>query len=189
MRFLYSFLLIALCALPLQARNIHGDVNGDYNVNITDVTDLIDMLLRGNTSGNMAADVNNDGRIRIDDVTDLIDMLLRGDAVLYTYPDDLKMVQFYTNHALQDGTWRTTMAMGDWTRNYLGGRYWDASYWNPDDIITNMPYQWWSSDNALSMVVCWGIWSQLCIIWTRRKPHRYIRAGHQRWQLCFCWSC
>lgn len=143
MRFLYSFLLIALCTLPLQARNIHGDVNGDYNVNITDVTDLIDMLLRGNTSGNMAADVNNDGRIRIDDVTDLIDMLLRGDAVLYTYPEELKMVQFYTNHALQDGTWRTTMAMGDWTRNYLGGRYWDASYWNPDDIITNMPYQWW----------------------------------------------
>ena len=155
MRFLYSFLLIAVCALPLQARNIHGDVNGDYNVNITDVTDLIDMLLRGNTSGNMAADVNNDGRIRIDDVTDLIDMLLRGDAVLYTYPEELKMVQFYTNSALQFGAWRSSMAMGDWTRYYGGGNYWHVSYWYPVMGQVTSSYQWWFLG---AYGACFGLW-------------------------------
>ena len=73
----YSLILIVGCAISLQAKTIQGDVDGDYGVNIDDVTTLINMLLRGNTSGNMAADVDGDGRINIDDVTDLIDKLLK----------------------------------------------------------------------------------------------------------------
>ena len=53
-----------------------GDVNGDGQVNISDVTDLIDLLLAGTGAGNAAADVNGDGQVSISDVTDLIDMLL-----------------------------------------------------------------------------------------------------------------
>ena len=53
-----------------------GDVNGDGQVNISDVTDLIDLLLTGTGAGNAAADVNGDGQVNISDVTDLIDMLL-----------------------------------------------------------------------------------------------------------------
>ena len=53
-----------------------GDVNGDGQVNISDVTDLIDLLLAGTGAGNAAADVNGDGQVNISDVTDLIDMLL-----------------------------------------------------------------------------------------------------------------
>jgi surface protein len=53
-----------------------GDVDGNGQVTIADVTALIDLLLGGVTSGNPAADVNGDGSISIADVTALIDMLL-----------------------------------------------------------------------------------------------------------------
>ena len=139
----YSLLLIAVFALPLQAKTILGDIDGNYAVNIEDVTEIINMLLHGNTSGNMTADVNGDGRINIDDVTDLIDKLLKGVAVTYTYPDELKMVQFYTNSALQFGAMRSSMAMGDWTRDYGRGNTWNASYWYPMTSLVTTPYQWW----------------------------------------------
>ena len=155
MRFLYSLLLIAVCALPLQARNIPYDINGDYDVNITDVTDLIDLLLSGNTEGNMAADVNGSGFVNIADVIDLIDILIRGNAVTYTYPEELKMVQFYTNHALQDGAWRTTMAMGDWTRYFNGSTDWNSSFWYPVMGQVTSPYQWWFLG---AYGACFGLW-------------------------------
>lgn len=141
-RLFYSLILIVGCALSLQAKTIHGDVNGDYGVDIGDVTELINIVLRGNTSGNMVADVNGDGHINIADVTDLINILLRGEAA-YTYPEELKMVQFYTNSALQFGAWRSSMAMGDWTRNFAGGNAWNASYWHPVTTQLSLPYQWW----------------------------------------------
>jgi len=56
-----------------------GDVNGDGEVNISDVTALIDLLLSGETGTEMA-DVNNDGEVSISDVTSIIDMLLGGDV-------------------------------------------------------------------------------------------------------------
>ena len=55
-----------------------GDVNHDGEVNISDVTSIIDYLL-GTSSDNFdkeAADVNHDGEINISDVTTLVDMLL-----------------------------------------------------------------------------------------------------------------
>lgn len=54
-----------------------GDVDGDGNINISDVTALIDLLL---TDGSMTAgaDVDGDGNLTISDVTALIDMLLVG---------------------------------------------------------------------------------------------------------------
>ena len=57
-----------------------GDVNGDGEVNISDVTTLIDYLLITNASGidTEAADCNQDGSINISDVTALIDYLLSG---------------------------------------------------------------------------------------------------------------
>ena len=57
-----------------------GDVDGDGNVNISDVTALIDYLLSGNATGvNVtAADCDQDGNVNISDVTALIDYLLSG---------------------------------------------------------------------------------------------------------------
>jgi len=59
-----------------------GDVNNDGQVNIADVTSLIDYLLGGSAdSVNLqAADVNPDGQVNIADVTSLIDRLLGGSA-------------------------------------------------------------------------------------------------------------
>ena len=55
-----------------------GDVNMDGDVNIADVTALIDYLLNGDDSAIdlTAANVNEDNSVDISDVTHLIDMLL-----------------------------------------------------------------------------------------------------------------
>ena len=63
---------------------IRGDVNGDSNVNISDVTALIDPLLGGGTISNPAADCNQDGSINISDVTALIDLLLNNETTSNT---------------------------------------------------------------------------------------------------------
>ena len=51
-----------------------GDVNGDGLINLEDVTELIDILLLGDSVD--SADIDGDGRITIADVTELIDMIL-----------------------------------------------------------------------------------------------------------------
>ena len=57
---------------------IAGDVNSDGEVNISDVTVLIDYLLNPDDAhiDRVAADVNTDGEINISDVTGIIDILL-----------------------------------------------------------------------------------------------------------------
>jgi hypothetical protein len=55
-----------------------GDVNHDHNVNIADVTALIDYILGSGEVCEICADVNGDGPINIGDVTALIDVLLGG---------------------------------------------------------------------------------------------------------------
>ena len=60
-----------------------------------------------------------------------------------TYDQRLAHIEFYTNSGLQFGAWRTTMAMGDWTRNNGGGNYWHVSYWYPVEAQVTTPYQWW----------------------------------------------
>jgi hypothetical protein len=59
---------------------LRGDVNGDGQVKIGDVTILISYLLSGDTSGiNLqAADCDQNGEIQIGDVTALINYLLSG---------------------------------------------------------------------------------------------------------------
>lgn len=55
-----------------------GDVDHDNNINIADVTALIDYLLRDVSAAPAEADVNGDHSIDISDVTSLIDYLLSG---------------------------------------------------------------------------------------------------------------
>ena len=66
--------------LTIRSIEKRGDVNVDGNVNISDVTALIDYLLGGDTSGILlpSADCNQDGSVDINDVTTLIDYLLNG---------------------------------------------------------------------------------------------------------------
>ena len=76
---LYNNSEVITAEYVIEIPDIHkpGDVNHDGNVNIKDVTDLIDYLL-GIDNGicTICADVKNDGAINIADVTNLIDMLL-----------------------------------------------------------------------------------------------------------------
>ncbi|MBR2084084.1 MAG: SusD/RagB family nutrient-binding outer membrane lipoprotein [Muribaculaceae bacterium] len=60
-----------------------------------------------------------------------------------SYDQRLAHIEFYTNSGLQFGAWRTTMAMGDWTRNNGGGNYWHVSYWYPVEAQVTTVYQWW----------------------------------------------
>lgn len=59
---------------------VSGDMNGDGEVNVTDVALLVDYILgSGNNSFDAAhADVNGDGSITITDVTQLINIIIEG---------------------------------------------------------------------------------------------------------------
>jgi len=57
-----------------------GDVNGDSNISIADVTALINILLSGETTAAIPlGDIDFDGKISISDVTSLINRLLSSD--------------------------------------------------------------------------------------------------------------
>ncbi len=60
-----------------------------------------------------------------------------------TYQTRLAHIEFYTNHAYMIGSWRASMACGDWTRNFDGGNYWNVSFWYPVQGQVTTPYQWW----------------------------------------------
>ena len=50
-------------------------MNGDGDFSISDVSGLIDLLIKGNELP-IFADVDGDGRVTVKDVTELINMLL-----------------------------------------------------------------------------------------------------------------
>ena len=56
---------------------LRGDVNKDGDINIADVTTLVDLLL-ANSEMTPEADCNLDGLLNISDLTALIDYLLNG---------------------------------------------------------------------------------------------------------------
>lgn len=70
---------MATCSfmVTVTGATVAGDVNGDGNISIADVTMLIDVILSQDLDGNAQADVNQDGAVNIIDVTALIDMLLK----------------------------------------------------------------------------------------------------------------
>lgn len=61
---------------PERLQAMEYDVNGDNNVDISDVVALIDMLLKPENPQITHADVNSSGSIEISDVTTLIDYIL-----------------------------------------------------------------------------------------------------------------
>jgi len=52
-----------------------GDVNGDGEVNVTDLVPLVNMIL-GITQSNAAADVNGDGEVNVTDLVPLVNLIL-----------------------------------------------------------------------------------------------------------------
>ena len=70
------------CIVTLSAIGLKGDVNGDGNVTVADVTALINLVLSGNASAaaHSAADMNEDGNLTVADVTALISYVLAGSS-------------------------------------------------------------------------------------------------------------
>ena len=56
---------------------IEGDLNGDEELDVTDVVELIDMVLAGTYDA--VADINGDGEVDVTDVVELIDIVLAGE--------------------------------------------------------------------------------------------------------------
>ena len=81
--FMYLLPVLMMLAVPFQVDAddfLRGDTNQDGNVNIADVTNLIDYLLSDTMPEDQAqpCDTNQDGMVNISDVTNLIDYLLNG---------------------------------------------------------------------------------------------------------------
>ena len=62
----------------LKIEDKNGDVNGDGEVNVSDINVVIDIILGGNYDDDTKrrADVNNDGEIGVSDINRLIDLIL-----------------------------------------------------------------------------------------------------------------
>ena len=63
--FLYNQLDIAL----------QGDINGDAEVNVLDVVELVNIVLEL-SEGNNSSDINQDGEINILDIVELVNIIL-----------------------------------------------------------------------------------------------------------------
>ena len=57
------------------AATLRGDVNGDGEVDVRDITALIDVIMNSITN-NQRADVNGDSEIDVRDITALIDIIM-----------------------------------------------------------------------------------------------------------------
>lgn len=70
--------IYAVAATPHPDDVLLGDVDGDGEITIGDVTELIDCLLMGtsNDEQRIACDIDQDGKISIGDVTALIDIII-----------------------------------------------------------------------------------------------------------------
>ena len=64
---------------PIKFREhvVKGDVNGDGEVNIADVSSIIDVILTNDASFGNQMDVNGDGEVNIADVNAIIDIILK----------------------------------------------------------------------------------------------------------------
>ena len=112
-----------------------GDVDRDGAVNISDVTCLIDNLLKGVPEG----DVDQDGSVNISDVTSLIDYLLKGswsdDPV--TPPDSHHWVDL----GLPSGTLWATCNLGANSPDEYGDYFaWGET--EPKDVYNWSTYKW-----------------------------------------------
>ena len=54
-----------------------GDINGDGEINVSDVTALINKILGSSTYSDASCDINGDGEINVSDVTALINLILK----------------------------------------------------------------------------------------------------------------
>ena len=96
MKKLMTLFALTLVAFTANAQStLKGDVNGDGEVNVTDVTMIVEHVLGQNNSSFIAAnaDVNGDGSITVTDVAEAVNIILDGNGgntpqAYLTCPDD-----------------------------------------------------------------------------------------------------
>ena len=84
-------ILLALLVMGIAfgAHAMKGDVNGDGEVNISDVNNVISIILSGGTDA--AGDVNGDGEVNISDVNAVIEIILHGTTEDEITPKDIDL--------------------------------------------------------------------------------------------------
>ncbi len=134
----FRFLLFSLALTAVSANAaIKGDVNGDGNVNISDVNQLINMILTGHSDSQ--GDINGDGSVNIGDVNMAIGIIL-GDSQQEVPParlvgGDISMLTKYEAHH--------RMAREQYHIANVG--YYDNSGKRIDDVITWLKQQGWNA--------------------------------------------
>ena len=133
-------LLIALALTSLSASAVATcDANGDGEINIADVSYIIDVILNGQSAAAAACDANGDGEVNIADVSTVIDAILSGAVVEPVYDGplvggDISMLTKYEDHqrkALQYGI--------------SNAHYYDLNGQRIDDVITWVKQQGWNA--------------------------------------------
>lgn len=67
----------SVCPLEVKPQSIVGDIDGNGEVNVSDVTALINHILNAATYDSTLCDINGNGEVNVTDVTALINILLR----------------------------------------------------------------------------------------------------------------
>lgn len=67
----------SVCPLEVKPQSIVGDIDGNGEVNVSDVTALINHILNAATYDSTLCDIDSNGEVNVTDVTALINILLR----------------------------------------------------------------------------------------------------------------
>lgn len=67
----------SVCPLEVKPQSIVGDIDGNGEVNVSDVTALINHILNAATYDSTLCDIDGNGEVNVTDVTTLINILLR----------------------------------------------------------------------------------------------------------------
>ena len=129
--------------------SIRGDVDGDGNVTVADVTALIDLILAGGATVDTypAADADGDGRLTIADGTAMIDYLLHG---AWNTPTDTHK---WVNLGLPSGTlWATCNVGAGSPEEY--GYYFAWGEVEPKKNYSWSTYKWCNGTNITLTKYC-----------------------------------
>lgn len=135
---LQSFVLLLVLGALMEptaayAQSIYGDVNGDIEVNISDINAVIAIIM-GDNGPATAADVNMDGEISINDINAVIHIILGGSPPT---PDNHE----YVDLGLPSGTLWATMNIGA-TSPEDYGYYFAWGETKPKGSQDNYSYDW-----------------------------------------------
>lgn len=181
LRYIFTALTLALASVNALAVT-HADVNGDGEVNISDVNTVINCILNGGTD--MNADANGDGEVNISDVNVIIDYIILGD------PDerpvvggDISMLTKYEAHQLMALSYGVNTAY-----------YRDVNNQRINDVIKWVKQQGWNAarvrlfvnpENASSEHKGQGVIQNLDTV---KVLGRRIKAAGMRFMLDFHYS-